>query len=76
MDALVEVLQSHGFAASRDGEHGAQDLINPHDLYNERWLAPLAEAGTTQSLAESRVRAASQSDDDAAVQSIWDRSHK
>jgi hypothetical protein len=76
MDALVEVLQGHGFAASSDGEDGAQDLINPHDLYNERWLAPLAEAGTTQSLAESRVRAADQSDDDAAVRSIWDRSQQ
>ena len=76
MDALVEVLRRHGFAASRDGEHGAQDLVNPHDLYDERWLAPLAEAGTAQSLAEARVRAASQSDDDAAVRSIWDHSQE
>jgi hypothetical protein len=76
MDAIVEVLQRHGFAVSSDGEHGAQDLINPHDLYNERWLAPLAEARTTLSVAESRVRAVKQSDDDAAVRSIWDRSQK
>jgi hypothetical protein len=74
MDPLVEVLRSHGFAVSSDGGHGAQDLINPHDLYNEAWLSPLTEARTTLSVAESRVRAVQQSDDDAAVRSIWDSS--
>jgi hypothetical protein len=76
IDALVEVLQSHGFAVRGDGEHGAQDLVNPHDLYNEPWLSPLAEARTTLSVAESSVRAALQSDDDAAVRSIWDGSQR
>jgi hypothetical protein len=76
MDALVEVLQSHGFAIRGDGEQGAQDLVNPHDLYDEGWLSPLAEARTTLAAIESNVRAARQSDADAAVQSIWDDSEK
>jgi hypothetical protein len=76
MDVLVEVLQSHGFAIRGDGEPGAQDLINPHDLYHETWLAPLSEARITLAAAESEVRAAKQSDADAAVQEIWDGSQK
>jgi hypothetical protein len=74
METLVEVLRSHGFAVRGEGEHGAQDLVNPHNLYNDGWLSPLAEARTTLSKAESSVRAAKQSNDDAAVRSIWDRS--
>ncbi len=76
MDALLEVLRSHGFAMRGDGEPGAQDLVNPHDLYDEAWLSPLAGARTTLFASESRVRAAKQSDDDAAVRSIWDGSEK
>ena len=76
MDALVEVLQRHGFAKRGDGEHGAQDLVNPHDLYDEGWLSPLAGARTALSAIESRVRAAKQSETDAAVRSIWDDSEK
>jgi hypothetical protein len=76
MDVLVEVLHRHGFAIRGDGEHGAQNLVNPHDLYREEWLSPLAEARTTLASAESRVRAAKQSDADAVVRSIWDGSHK
>lgn len=74
MDVLVEVLHSHGFAIRKDGEQDAQDLINPHDLYRAGWLSPLAEARTSLASAESRVRAAKQSDADADVQSIWDAS--
>ena len=76
MDVLVEVLHRHGFAIRGDGKHGAQHLVNPHDLYREEWLSPLAEARTALASAESRVRAAQQSDTDAAVQSIWDGSQK
>jgi hypothetical protein len=76
MDALVEVLQSHGFAIRGDGEQGAQDLVNPHDLYDEGWLTPLAGARTTLAAIESSVRAAKQSEVDAAVRSIWDGSEK
>jgi hypothetical protein len=76
MDVLVEVLHSHGFAIRGDGEHGAQNLVNPHDLYREEWLSPLAEARAALASAESRVRTAQQSDADAAVQSIWDGSQK
>lgn len=76
MDALVEVLQSHGFAIRGDGEQGAQELVNPHDLYDEGWLSPLAEARATLPAIESHVRAAKQSDADAAVRSIWEGSEK
>jgi hypothetical protein len=76
MDVLVEVLHSHGFAIRSDGQQGAQNLVNPHDLYREEWLSPLAEARTTLASAESRVLAAKQSDAHAVVQSIWDGSHK
>jgi hypothetical protein len=76
MDLLVEVLHSHGFAIRGDGEDGAQNLVNPHDLYREEWLSPLAEARTTLASAESRVRAAQQADADAVVRSIWDGSQK
>jgi hypothetical protein len=76
MDVLVEVLHSHGFAIRGDGEHGAQNLVNPRDLYREEWLSPLAEARTTLASAESRVLAAKQSDADAVVRSIWDGSQK
>jgi hypothetical protein len=74
MDVLVEVLHRHGFAIRGDGEHGAQDLVNPHDLYREEWISPLAEARTSLASAESRVRAAQQSDAEAAVRLIWDGS--
>lgn len=76
MDVLVEVLHRHGFSVRDDGEHGAQDLINPHDLYRAEWLSPLAEAGTTLASSESRVRAVKRSDADDAVRSIWDGSQK
>lgn len=76
MDVLVEVLHRHGFATRDDGEHGAQDLINPHDLYREGQLSPLAKARTTLASSESSVRAAQHSDADAAVRSIWDRSQE
>jgi hypothetical protein len=76
MDALVDVLQSHGFAIRGDGQHGAQDLVNPHDLYHERWLSDLAEARTTLAAAQSSVRATKQRDADAAVRSIWEGSEK
>jgi hypothetical protein len=76
MNVLVEVLQSHGFAIRGDGEHGAQELVNPHDLYDESWLSALAEARTTLSAMESSVRAAQQSDADADVRSIWDGSER
>jgi hypothetical protein len=76
MDALVDVLQSHGFAIGGDGQHGAQDLVNPHDLYHERWLSDLAEARTTLAAAQSSVRATKQRDADAAVRSIWEGSEK
>jgi hypothetical protein len=74
MNALVEVLHNHGFAIRSDGERGAQDLINPHDLYHERWLSSLAEARTALSLAESRLRSAKQSDSEEALRSIWEGS--
>jgi hypothetical protein len=74
MDALVEVLRRHGFAMRGDGEQGAQDLVNPRDLYDEEWLSPLAAAHTALSAMESSVRAAKQSETDAAVRSIWDGS--
>jgi hypothetical protein len=76
MASLVEVIQRHGFAIRGDGEQGAQDLVNPRDLYDEEWLSPLTEARTTLSAIESRVGAARQSDADAAVRSIWDGSEK
>ncbi len=76
MDALVAVLQSHGFAIRGDGATGAQELVNPHELYDEGWLAPLADARTTVSTIESKVRAAKQSNADAAVRSIWDGSEE
>ena len=76
MDVLVEVLPSHGFAIRDDGQHGAQNLLNPHDMYREEWLSPLAEARTAPASAESSVRAAQQSDTDAAIESIWDGSQK
>jgi hypothetical protein len=76
MDALVEVLQSHGFANRADGEPGAQDLVNPHDLYDATWLSPLAQARTALAAIESTVQAAKQSDADAVVRSIWDDSEK
>jgi hypothetical protein len=76
MDALVDVLRSHGFAIRGEGEHGAQDLINPHDLYHERWLSALAEARTALAATQSSLRAMMQRDADAAVRSIWDASEE
>jgi hypothetical protein len=76
MDAVVEVFASHGFAIRRDGGHGAQDLVNPRDLYDEGWLSALAEARTSLAAIESRLEAAKQSDVDAAVRSIWEGSEK
>jgi hypothetical protein len=76
MEALVEVLHSHGFAVRGEGEHGAQDLINPHDLYREGWLSPLAEARTTLAAAQSSVWATKQRDADEAVRSIWEGSEE
>jgi hypothetical protein len=74
MDSLVEVLQRHGFAIRADGAQGAQELVNPRDLYDEGWLSPLTEARSALSVIESRLRDAKQSDADAAVRSIWDGS--
>jgi hypothetical protein len=76
MDTLAEVLRTSGFATrGKDGE-GAQDLVNPRDLYSEGWLAPVAEALSISAAAESRVQVAQQRDDDATVRSIWDGSQK
>jgi len=58
------------------GEHGAQALINPHDLYHERWLSALAEARTALAAAQLSVRATKQRDADAAARSIWEGSEK
>jgi hypothetical protein len=74
MNAIAEVLQDHGYGTAGDGATPAQELINPHDLYVEQWLSPLAEARTSLSVAENSVRAAQQTDDQATVRSIWDRS--
>jgi hypothetical protein len=73
-DTLAEVLRTSGFSTSGNG--GAQDLVNPHALYSEEWLAPVAAARGTLAAAESRVRAAQQLDDDATVRSIWDGSQE
>jgi hypothetical protein len=74
MDEVVQVFKSHGFATRGDRAPGAQDLVNPRDLYDEGWLSSLAESRTAMAALESSVRAAKQSDSDAAVRSIWDGS--
>jgi hypothetical protein len=74
MESIAEVLQSHGYAIYGDSTQPSQDVVNPHDFYSEQWLAPLAEARTSLSVAQGRVGDAKQVDDQASVRSIWDGS--
>ena len=74
LGAIAQVLKSKGFAIHDDNARQAQGIINPQDLYSQQWLAPLADARSSLSAAEARVRSAKQADDEATIKSIWEGS--